>query len=188
MADTRTPDAARVARAAMAAIAARGKGGAPPPNDRDPRRVTAHLGTYKIEAEYPSGRADAALTIDRDGALVLKATVEPVWDGERRKDDRIEILEARGDDWFADFLSQAPPLPARAKDEGAVEKPAATAQRKARPSPKAKSRAAKQKRGAKAAGGKAVGAKGGSAKGRAAKAGSRARPNRSKTPKRPGRR
>jgi hypothetical protein len=199
MADTRNPDAARVARAAMAAIAARGKGGAPPPNDRDPRRVTAHLGTYKIEAEYPSGRADAALTIDRDGALVLKATVEPVWEGERRKDDRIEILEARGDDWFADFLSQAPTLPERAKDEGAIEKPAAAAQRKARPSPKkAKSRAlrpaarskraAKQKRGAKAAGGKAVGAKGASAKGRAAKAGSRTRPNRSKTAKRPGRR
>jgi len=187
MTDTRIADAARVARAAMAAIAARGKGGAPPPNDRDPRRVTAHLGAYKIEAEYPAGRADAALTIDRDGALVLKATVEPVWDGQRRKDDRIDILEARGDDWFADFLTQAPP-PERAKDEGAAAKPAATAQRKARARPKARARAAKPKRGAKAAGGKAAGAKGASAKGRAAKAGSRARPNRSKTPKRPGRR
>jgi hypothetical protein len=51
MAKSRKPDVARVIRAAIAAIAAHNKGAAPPPNERDPVRVTAHLGTFKAEAE-----------------------------------------------------------------------------------------------------------------------------------------
>ena len=156
MADPGNADA--VARAAMAAIAARDRGGAPPPNERDPRRVTAHLGAYKIEAEFAPGRADAALTIDRDGALVLKAMVEPVWNAGRRADDRIAILEARGEDWFADFLGQAPAP--RAKDENAIAKPG---------------RAAKPK---------AARSQGPSAKAKGAASGSRARPGGSKSKRR----
>jgi hypothetical protein len=188
MAEERNANA--VARAAMAAIAVRSRSMPPPPNDRDPRRVTAHLGTYKIEAEYPAGRADANLTIDRDGALVLKATVEPVWQDGRRAGDRIEILEAHGDAWFVDFLSHAPSVPEAAADGG--EKPALAAQRQAAAKPKAAAKsAAKPKRGKaasrKPAAGKAARgktAKGASAKGRAAKAGSRARPARAKTNRR----
>jgi hypothetical protein len=119
--------AERVVHAAMAAIAAREKSTMPAPNERDPRRVTAHLGVYKVEAEFPPKRADSVLTIDRDGALVLKASVVAEWHGERRH-DRVEVTAVASEDWFRDFLSLAP---------GGMANSAGKSRRKGRPTPKA---------------------------------------------------
>lgn len=131
--------AERVVHAAMAAIAARDNGAAPTPNERDPRRLTAHLGIYKVEAEFLPGRAESVLTIDRDGALMLKANVVAEWQGERRH-DRVEIATLQGDGWFGDFLGVAP--------GGTEKRTAGKLKRKVRAKPKA---AAPRKRRARRA-------------------------------------
>ena len=117
----------------------RDKGAAPTPNERDPRRLTAHLGIYKVEAEFLPGRPDSVLTIDRNGALMLKANVVAEWRGARRH-DRVDIATLEGEGWFSDFLALAP---------GGTEKLAAgKSKRKARAKPKA---AASRKRRARRA-------------------------------------
>ncbi len=141
MAATRNRAAADVARAAMAAILARDKGSIPAPNEHEPRRVTAHLGEFRIEAEFPPRRSDTFLMIDRNGAPRLRAHVEPVWRNETRS-DRIDIVDLQGSDWFADFLKHVPmPPKPKARAEKAKKKP-----RRGAASKTAKSRRAKAAR------------------------------------------
>ena len=106
--------AAGVARAAIAAVLAQDKGAIPSASEHEPRRVTAHLGEFRIEAEFPPRQPDSMLMIDRNGAPMLKAHVTPVWKGKRRHDE-IEVIAIHGDEWFADFLAEAPALPKPSK-------------------------------------------------------------------------
>ena len=110
----RSNPAAGVARAAMAAVLAQDKGAIPAASPHEPRRVTAHLADFRIEAEFPPQRPDSMLMIDRNGAPMLKAHVTPVWKGKRRHDE-IEVIALHGDEWFADFLAEAPARPQPAK-------------------------------------------------------------------------
>ncbi|MGH7003483.1 MAG: hypothetical protein ACREIP_06000 [Alphaproteobacteria bacterium] len=145
--------AMNVAQAAIKIVAANDKGSIPPPNDRDPRRITAHLGEFKVEGEFPPQRADSYLMIDYRGALVLKAHIVPIWDNNARTDE-IELTEVRSTDWFADFLNLAsgPSDPkaaparrsGRAKPKKGNKRP--TAQRKSRTRPKQRKKAAKRTR------------------------------------------
>src|ERR1051325_10439784 len=106
----RQDSATEAARAALAAVFAQDKGAIPAPNDHEPRRVTAHLGEFRAEAEFTPGRADSILTIDHNGAPVLKAHIEPEWRCEKRH-DKIEIVELHGTEWCGDLLAHTPRAP-----------------------------------------------------------------------------
>ena len=149
----RRDTAAAAARAALAAVFAQDKGAIPAPNEHEPRRVTAHLGEFRAEAEFMPGRADSMLTIDHNGAPVLKAHVEPVWQGQRRR-DKIEIQELHGTDWCRDLLAYAP-RPARAdratpsrKRKAARARPAKKGKRKAPSAPRRQTKRRRAKRAA----------------------------------------
>jgi hypothetical protein len=101
-----SPAALTVARSALKLVQAHDKGAIPPPSEREPRRVAAHLGDYKIEGEYPPDRADSFVTINHNGALVLRAHVRPSWQG-RRRTDHIELVDVRETGWFSGFLDLA---------------------------------------------------------------------------------
>ncbi len=141
--------------------------------------IASEPGPLNIGCRIGPGQGSRAAGPEVERGFLLRAQSEG---------DRIEFLAAQAGDWLADFLGQARrPLEA-AKDEAATDKPARAAQRKTQAKPKAKAPAKRAAAGAKRAGESKRGAEGASAKGRAAKSGSRARPNRSRTPKQPGRR